>query len=80
MRLLFKYSCHKLRGNASLKLGKSLKQLKVHRNFVTNMQEKAGFTARLFNSKKTLNTNEIIWKQFVCYNEGDTDDKIYINK
>lgn len=44
------------------------------------MQEKAGFTARLFNSKKTLNTNEIIWKQFVCYNEGDTDDKIYINK
>ena len=34
----------------------------------------AGFSARMANSKKRPGTDELIWKKFVCYKEGETDD------
>ncbi|XP_073128685.1 protein FAR1-RELATED SEQUENCE 5-like [Henckelia pumila] len=33
-----------------------------------------GFSARISNSQRSKKTNEIIWKKFVCFKEGQTDE------
>ncbi|XP_042404612.1 protein FAR1-RELATED SEQUENCE 5-like [Zingiber officinale] len=43
--------------------------------FYNQYARKAGFSARLGNSKKNKRTNEVEWKQFICFKEGHTDYK-----
>ncbi|XP_042472371.1 protein FAR1-RELATED SEQUENCE 5-like [Zingiber officinale] len=43
--------------------------------FYNQYAREFGFSARLGNSKKNKRTNEVGWKQFVCFKEGHTDEK-----
>ncbi|KZV54794.1 hypothetical protein F511_04416 [Dorcoceras hygrometricum] len=43
-------------------------------SFYNQYARQAGFSARLNNSKKNKITNEVVWKQFVCFKEGYTDE------
>ena len=43
--------------------------------FYNQYARESGFSARLGNSKKNKRTNEVGWKQFVCFKEGHTDEK-----
>ncbi|XP_042467506.1 protein FAR1-RELATED SEQUENCE 5-like [Zingiber officinale] len=43
--------------------------------FYNQYARESGFSARLGNSKKNKRTNEVRWKQFVCFKEGHTDEK-----
>ncbi|KAF3449543.1 hypothetical protein FNV43_RR10272 [Rhamnella rubrinervis] len=42
--------------------------------FYNTYARECGFSARMSNSKKNKETNELVWKQFVCSKEGKTDD------
>ncbi|XP_047964762.1 protein FAR1-RELATED SEQUENCE 5-like [Salvia hispanica] len=41
--------------------------------FYNQYAREAGFSARYSNSKKNKVTNEVVWKQFVCFKAGQTD-------
>ncbi|XP_075475072.1 protein FAR1-RELATED SEQUENCE 5-like [Primulina tabacum] len=43
-------------------------------SFYNQYARESGFSARISNSKKSKQTNEVIWKKFVCFKEGQTDD------
>ncbi|XP_073047683.1 protein FAR1-RELATED SEQUENCE 5-like [Primulina eburnea] len=43
-------------------------------SFYNQYARESGFSARMSNSKKSKKTNEIVWKKFVCFKEGHTDD------
>ncbi|KAH6800400.1 hypothetical protein C2S52_000864 [Perilla frutescens var. hirtella] len=43
-------------------------------SFYNQYAREADFSARISNSKKNKVTNEIIWKQIVCFKEGKTDE------
>ncbi|XP_073277673.1 protein FAR1-RELATED SEQUENCE 5-like [Primulina huaijiensis] len=43
-------------------------------SFYNQYSRESGFSARISNSKKSKQTNEVIWKKFVCFKEGQTDD------
>ena len=42
--------------------------------FYNQYAREAGFSARISNSKKNKMTNEVVWKQFVCFKAGQTDE------
>ncbi|KAG6424546.1 hypothetical protein SASPL_114964 [Salvia splendens] len=42
--------------------------------FYNQYAGEAGFSARYSNSKKNKMTNEVVWKQFVCFKAGQTDE------
>lgn len=43
-------------------------------SFYNEYARESGFSARMSNSKKSKKTNEVIWKKFVCFKEGQTND------
>ncbi|XP_074560767.1 protein FAR1-RELATED SEQUENCE 5-like [Curcuma longa] len=43
--------------------------------FYNQYAREAGFSARINNSKRDRVTNEVIWKTFVCFKQGLTDDQ-----
>ncbi|XP_073048393.1 protein FAR1-RELATED SEQUENCE 5-like [Primulina eburnea] len=43
-------------------------------SFYNQYARESGFSARMSNSKKSKKTNEVVWKKFVCFKEGHTDD------
>ncbi|XP_057785582.1 protein FAR1-RELATED SEQUENCE 5-like [Salvia miltiorrhiza] len=43
-------------------------------SFYNQYAREAGFSARLSNSKRMKMTNEVVWKQFVCFKAGQTDE------
>ena len=43
-------------------------------NFYNAYARECGFSAKMNNSRKKKGTNEIVWKQFVCSKEGDTNE------
>ncbi|XP_073271500.1 protein FAR1-RELATED SEQUENCE 5-like [Primulina huaijiensis] len=43
-------------------------------SFYNQYARESGFSARISNNKKSKQTNEVIWKKFVCFKEGQTDD------
>ncbi|XP_042404838.1 uncharacterized protein LOC121995063 [Zingiber officinale] len=43
--------------------------------FYNQYARKSGFSARINSSKKNKITNEVVWKTFVCFKEGHTDDQ-----
>lgn len=50
-------------------------------NFYNAYARKCGSSARMSNSRKKLNkwvllkgTNELVWKKFNCFNEGETNE------
>ncbi|KAG6430838.1 hypothetical protein SASPL_108911 [Salvia splendens] len=42
--------------------------------FYNQYAREAGFSARYSNSRKNKMTNEVVWKQFVCFKAGQTDE------
>ena len=42
--------------------------------FYNQYAREAGFSARYSNSRKDKMTNEVVWKQFVCFKAGQTDE------
>lgn len=42
--------------------------------FYNQYAREAGFSTRMSKSKKDKLTNEVVWKQFVCFKEGLTDE------
>ena len=41
--------------------------------FYNQYAREVGFSVRISNSKKNKITNEVVWKQFVCFKAGQTD-------
>ncbi|XP_022897649.1 protein FAR1-RELATED SEQUENCE 5-like [Olea europaea var. sylvestris] len=56
------------------KVGQEFEKIEGAYEFHNTYTRDAGFSARLFNSKKRLGTSEVFWKQFVCYKEGEKDN------
>ncbi|XP_042467641.1 protein FAR1-RELATED SEQUENCE 5-like [Zingiber officinale] len=44
-------------------------------SFYNQYARESGFSARINSSKKNKITNEVVWKMFVCFKEGHTDDQ-----
>ncbi|XP_042398920.1 protein FAR1-RELATED SEQUENCE 5-like [Zingiber officinale] len=44
-------------------------------SFYNQYARESGFSARINNSKKNKMTNEVVWKTFVCFKEGHTNDQ-----
>ncbi|XP_047939469.1 protein FAR1-RELATED SEQUENCE 5-like [Salvia hispanica] len=42
--------------------------------FYNQYAREAGFSARISNSKRNKITKEVVWKQFVCFKAGQTDE------
>ncbi|XP_074561432.1 protein FAR1-RELATED SEQUENCE 5-like [Curcuma longa] len=55
------------------KIGMEFLSLEDAFSFYNQYAREAGFSARISNSKKNKITNEIVWKKFVCFKEGHTD-------
>ncbi|XP_074585556.1 protein FAR1-RELATED SEQUENCE 5-like [Curcuma longa] len=57
------------------KIGMEFTSLEEAFSCYNQYAREAGFSARINSSKKNKMTNEIIWKTFVCFKQGHTDDK-----
>lgn len=56
------------------KIGMKFSSVDEAFSFYNQYAREAGFSARIGNSKKNKTTNEVFWKQFVCFKEGHTDE------
>ncbi|XP_059639645.1 protein FAR1-RELATED SEQUENCE 5-like [Cornus florida] len=56
------------------KEGQQFKSLDDAYDFYNKYAREAGFSVRIDKSKKHKETGETIWKQYVCYKEGETDE------
>lgn len=62
------------------KIGMKFESLEGAFLFYNQYARESGFSARISNSKKSKKTNEVIWKKFVCFKEGQTDDHHRLSK
>lgn len=56
------------------KIGMEFESLDDAFSFYNQYAREAGFSARISNSKNNKMTNEVVWKKFVCFKEGHTDE------
>ncbi|XP_073034950.1 protein FAR1-RELATED SEQUENCE 5-like [Primulina eburnea] len=56
------------------KIGMEFVSLEDAFSFYNQYAREAGFSARISNNKKNKITNEVVWKKFVCFKEGRTDE------
>ncbi|XP_073053593.1 uncharacterized protein [Primulina eburnea] len=56
------------------KIGMKFASLDDAFSYYNQYAREAGFSARMSNSKKQKMTNEVVWKKFVCFKEGHTDE------
>lgn len=54
------------------KVGQEFETIEAAYAFYSTYGREAGFSARMNNSKKRPGTNKLVWKQIVCYKEGET--------
>ncbi|XP_042458601.1 protein FAR1-RELATED SEQUENCE 5-like [Zingiber officinale] len=59
--------------NQKPKIGMKFSSLEEAYSFYNQYAREAGFSVRINNSKKNKMTNEVVWKKFVCFKEGHTD-------
>ncbi|XP_074583474.1 protein FAR1-RELATED SEQUENCE 5-like [Curcuma longa] len=57
------------------KIGMEFTSLEETFSFYNQYAREAGFSARINSSKKNKMTNEVVWKTFVCFKQGHTDDQ-----
>ncbi|XP_073121347.1 protein FAR1-RELATED SEQUENCE 5-like [Henckelia pumila] len=62
------------------KIGMKFISVEYAFSFYNQYAREAGFSARISNSKKNKMTNEVVWKQFVCFKEGHTDESRWKNQ
>ncbi|XP_073015406.1 protein FAR1-RELATED SEQUENCE 5-like [Primulina eburnea] len=60
--------------NQKPKIGMKFESLDEAFSFYNQYARESGFSARMSNSKKSKKTKEVIWKKFVCFKEGYTDE------
>ncbi|KAF3455267.1 hypothetical protein FNV43_RR05715 [Rhamnella rubrinervis] len=56
------------------RVGQEFETVEAAYEFYNLYAREVGFTARMGGSRKKANSNELIWKQFVCYKEGETNN------
>ena len=55
------------------KIGMEFSSLEDAYSFYNQYAREAGFSSRNSTSRKNKMTNEVTWKQIVCFKEGHTD-------
>ncbi|XP_042051373.1 protein FAR1-RELATED SEQUENCE 5-like [Salvia splendens] len=56
------------------KIGMQFESIDDAFEFYNQYAREAGFSARYSNSRKNKMTNEVVWKQLVCFKAGQTDE------
>ncbi|KAG6387255.1 hypothetical protein SASPL_152442 [Salvia splendens] len=62
------------------KIGTKFESIDDAFEFYSQYAREASFSARYSNSRKNKMTNEVIWKQFVCFKAGQTDETCSKNR
>ncbi|XP_074568528.1 protein FAR1-RELATED SEQUENCE 5-like [Curcuma longa] len=57
------------------KIGMEFTSLEEAFSYYNQYARQAGFSVRISSSKRNKMTNEIVWKRFVCFKQGHTDDQ-----
>ncbi|XP_073133316.1 protein FAR1-RELATED SEQUENCE 5-like [Henckelia pumila] len=55
-------------------IGMRFESLEDAYSFYNHYARESGFSARMSNSKRSKKTSEVIWKKFVCFKQGQTDE------
>ncbi|XP_075475837.1 protein FAR1-RELATED SEQUENCE 5-like [Primulina tabacum] len=63
-----------VRDNQKPNIGMKFESLEDAFSFYNQYAREAGFSARISNIKRSKKTNEVIWKKFVCFKKGHTDE------
>ncbi|ONI27213.1 hypothetical protein PRUPE_1G074100 [Prunus persica] len=56
------------------KAGLAFQSLDETYEFYNDYAKDAGFSVRISKEKKKKKTGEVVWKRYVCFKEGETDE------
>ncbi|BFG28662.1 hypothetical protein CerSpe_149360 [Prunus speciosa] len=63
-----------VRDDKKPKAGLTFKSLDETYEFYNDYAKDAGFSVRISKEKKKEETGEVVWKRYVCFKEGETDE------